>query len=198
MNERRRFLHVIGSGAMAVGMNSAGCSAARTAPGGAGSGGGGGGAGGSGTGGSGTGGVKTTSSSTTTATTSTSTGAGCEMSPAGEEIGQPTDYASDGLHIVTDKSVLIGRDAGGLYALTAICTHQGCDMASSSSWGPDGQISGSDIICNCHGSTFSATGAVVQGPAQQPLHALALALGCDGFLYVDTTKTVANTVRLQA
>ncbi len=196
MNERRRFLQVIGSGAMVVGVGGAGCSAAVSEPGGAG------GSGGSGTGGSGTGSSTTTTSSSTTSSSTTSTtsssGATCEATPAGEEIGKPTDYAADGLHIVTNKSVLIGRDAGGLYALTAICTHQGCNMASSSSWGPDGSISGTDIICNCHGSTFSATGAVVQGPAHTALNALALALGCDGYLYVDTTKVVANTVRLQA
>jgi len=195
MNERRRFLQVVGSGAMAAGV---GCTASVTAPG---EGTGGNGAGGSGTGGSGTSSSSSsssTASSSSSTTASSSSGAACEQSPVGTQIGKPTDYAADGLHIVTNKSVLVGRDAGGLYALTAICTHQSCNMAATDSQGPFGQISGTDIICLCHGSEFSASGSVVQGPAHQPLKALALALGCDGFLYVDTAKVVANTVRLQA
>ena len=56
-------------------------------------------------------------------------------------IGVPTDYAAMGLHIVTNKGLLIGRDAGGLYALTAICTHEGFpgDMASVERIGPSGR-----------------------------------------------------------
>jgi cytochrome b6-f complex iron-sulfur subunit len=91
--------------------------------------------------------------------------------------------------------VLIGRDTGGLYALTAICTHQQCNMDSD----PMGTITAmGGITCACHGSVFTSTGAVEMGPATKPLVAYALALGCDGFLYVDTTTPVANTVRLQA
>jgi cytochrome b6-f complex iron-sulfur subunit len=122
----------------------------------------------------------------------------CEMTPAGLKVGKPSAYASIGLHIVTNSGVLIGRDADGLYALTAICTHQACDMSSVDSQGPFGMLSGKDIICLCHGSEFGPTGAVVLGPAFSPLQAYPLALGCDGQLYVDMTKNVANTVRLKA
>jgi Rieske Fe-S protein len=110
----------------------------------------------------------------------------------------PSDYASDGLHIVAGSGVLVGRDSGGLYALTAVCTHQGCDMSSSDKYGPDGQLSSNDmtITCECHGSEFGATGAVAHGPAKTPLKAYALALGCDGFLYANKSDVVANTVRL--
>jgi Rieske Fe-S protein len=187
MNERRRFLLVLGSGAMAMGT---GCSAVGSNNVVAGSGAGGSGAGGSGAGGGGAGG------SGGTTTTTTTTGPTCTMSPTGTKLGKPTDYASNGLHIVTNTGILIGRDAAGLYALTAICTHQLCDMSVAGCPGPCGQISGKNITCLCHGSEFGPTGSVVAGPALTPLRAYALALGCDGFLYANKTHTVANTVRL--
>jgi Rieske Fe-S protein len=136
----------------------------------------------------------TSTSSSSTSTTSSSSGSTCTSVPAGTKLGKPTDYAANGLHILAGQSVLIGRDANGLYALTAICTHQGCNMDGN----PMGTVSANGITCNCHGSRFSTTGAVVGGPATQSLRAFALALGCDGFLYVDTTKVVPSTQRLKA
>jgi Rieske Fe-S protein len=205
MTERRRFLQVIGGTALGFSALETACgthanSTATTTSSGAGGGGGGGsGAGGGGEGGGmpGTGGASSSSSS---ASASSSSGAACEMTPAGVKLGKPSSYAATGLHIVTNSGVLIGRDANGLYALTAVCTHQQCDMSAVDAGGPYGQLAagGKDITCLCHGSEFSATGVVVRGPAYNPLRAYPLALGCDGYLYVDKTKHVATTVRLKA
>jgi Rieske Fe-S protein len=208
MNDRRIFLQVLGSSAVALG---AGCTSARSTGSGAGGGGAGGGAttsttgtgatsttgtSSSGTGTSSTTGTSSSSGTTTSTGTGTTTDPNCEMSPVGTKIGKPTDYATNGLHIVTNQSTLVGHDAGGYYALTAICTHEGCDMAEVDAQGPFGELSGQDITCLCHGSEFSPTGAVVHGPANKALRAHPLALGCDGFLYVDKTKFIAATVRL--
>jgi Rieske Fe-S protein len=138
--------------------------------------------------------------SSSAGSSSSSSGSTCVTNPPGTKLGMPTDYAGDGLHIVDGAAVLIGRDAGGLYALTAVCTHQGCDMSQKYKGMLNGSLSNSDmdITCACHGSEFNELGAVVNGPASSPLKAYALALGCDGFLYADKSKVVANTVRLMA
>jgi len=213
MNERRYFLKVIGGSVVALG---AGCGA------GTGDGPSGTGAGGSGTGASGAGDATTTSAGISSSTGSTSTGSSGSTSgstsatsssssvsgsssgggcpPAGTKLGQPGDYTGNGLHILAGQKVLIGRDAGGLYALTAICTHLQCNMDGDPQGNPlgdpKGTILASGIQCNCHFSQYDNSGAVVTGPAVNPLRAYALALGCDGFLYVDTATVVANTKRL--
>jgi cytochrome b6-f complex iron-sulfur subunit len=194
MNERRRFLQVMGGTAAAYGI---GCGAVN----GVGSTGG---AGGAGAGGSGTG-------TTTSTGTTTGTGAGGKCGGGGASsdgmnndrcssdagvfaLGAPSDYAADGLHTVTNtpSNVLVGRDSGGLYAMSSLCTHQCCDLNSSFS----GQITSTGVHCLCHGSKYDLEGAVTAGPATEALTHHELQLGCDGVLYVDTTKNVPTTTRL--
>ena len=47
-------------------------------------------------------------------------------------------------------------------AYSMFCTHAGCETF----------INGQQFDCPCHGSVFSSTGAVVQGPASRPLAVL--------------------------
>ena len=79
------------------------------------------------------------------------------------------------------------RDAGGIYAMTAICTHQGCTV---NGW------NGSVFPCPCHGSQYNLNGAVVQGPATLPLNHFEVTTDGSGFLVVDTGKVVGAQVRL--
>lgn len=66
-----------------------------------------------------------------------------------------------------DKSnlVVVTQPAAGQYkAFTAVCTHQGCTVAS---------VADNKITCPCHGSVFSAKdGSVINGPASSPLAAM--------------------------
>ena len=102
----------------------------------------------------------------------------------------PSTYATNGLHKVSGQTVLIGRDDGGLYALSALCTHQSCNLNTK------GQIMADGIHCNCHGAEFDNLGNPTQGPASSPLKAYALALGCDGSLLVDKATVVPSSQRL--
>lgn len=59
--------------------------------------------------------------------------------------------------------ILLARFKGVLTALESTCTHDGCNVAF-------GEISGNNIVCPCHGSTFDLiTGEVRGGPATVPL-----------------------------
>ena len=49
-------------------------------------------------------------------------------------------------------------------ALTAVCTHEACTVSGFQS---------SRYVCPCHGSQYSTTGAVLQGPATRSLQQFA-------------------------
>lgn len=76
-----------------------------------------------------------------------------------------------GASVAPGEGVVVKRDEGAvalyrapdgvLTSLSAACTHMGCIVAwndAEKTWD-----------CPCHGSRFEATGAVIQGPAIQPL-----------------------------
>ena len=73
---------------------------------------------------------------------------------------------------------LLVRQLTGVLALSDECTHQKCTV----DYLPEHDV----IACPCHGAQFSATGAVLAGPAPRPLDRFATALQ-DGHVIVDTT-----------
>ena len=86
-------------------------------------------------------------------------------------------------------SVIIAQDAMGLYAYTAVCTHQGCIIDAPNSSGT--------ATCPCHGAQFDGNGNVTRGPAGSPLKHFAVEV-CDGVVYVDTGSTVSADTRTPA
>ena len=88
-----------------------------------------------------------------------------------------------------EQRMWLYRDAEGLYAISAICTHLGCIIATQE---------GGGYFCPCHGSRFDTEGKVVGGPAPRPLVYLELFVSPDGQLVVDRQKEVSSEVRLQA
>jgi len=63
----------------------------------------------------------------------------------------------------TSKTVMMYRhpDNKNITAVNPACTHKGCIL--------DWQSSNNNFACSCHGSTFSADGKVIKGPAQKAL-----------------------------
>jgi Rieske Fe-S protein len=103
--------------------------------------------------------------------------------------GNVSALAVGSLSVVPGNALAIGRDAGGVYAMTLICTHAQCDIAS------DGSVSAQLITCDCHGSEFDANGAVVRGPAQTPLEHFAVTISSTGEITVDADQTVDAEMR---
>jgi glycine/D-amino acid oxidase-like deaminating enzyme/nitrite reductase/ring-hydroxylating ferredoxin subunit len=67
-----------------------------------------------------------------------------------------------GVIIRGDEKIAVWRDDNGnLHALSASCTHKGCSVT----WNNADQT----WDCPCHGSMFEADGAVIHGPAREPL-----------------------------
>ena len=90
---------------------------------------------------------------------------------------------------VPGEAAILGRDSGGLYAMTAICTHQGCNMENQ------GSITAQGIHCACHGSAFDTDGNVVQGPASAPLTHFAVSVDAAGAITIHASSPVAESQR---
>lgn len=70
-------------------------------------------------------------------------------------------------HYLEDRKlrISVARVGGSLYAFDDLCTcaEQACPLSG-------GLLEGTTIMCQCHGSRFDlTTGAVVNGPATEPL-----------------------------
>jgi nitrite reductase/ring-hydroxylating ferredoxin subunit len=100
--------------------------------------------------------------------------------PATFEAGTPVFFAS-GLFFVV-------RDASGLYAVSAICTHEGGTI----------NVTGSDYTCPRHAAVFDFDGNVVAGPARLPLPHRAMCTLDNGNVGVNASVTVPQAQRLDA
>ena len=71
---------------------------------------------------------------------------------------------------ITGAPAFIFRNKAGVYAYSAICTHQGCTV--------NFQQSTSHFLCPCHGGEFDAANnaQVVGGPAPTPLPKIAISI----------------------
>ena len=75
----------------------------------------------------------------------------------------------------TDTIMVVRVSDTQVAALSAICTHSGCENLYTAST--------MQLDCPCHGSQFSLTGAVLRGPARRALRTYTATL-------TDTTITI--------
>lgn len=91
-----------------------------------------------------------------------------------ESLGEGEPFVPAG------RSVALFRDAGGVYALSIVCTHLGCIVKTTNH----------GFVCPCHGSQFAADGTVVKGPAPKGLPWLAVSQSGGDAYVVDEGKPV--------
>ena len=115
-------------------------------------------------------------------------GPGLPMCPAtgATDVGAPSAFAMNTPVYISSGKFFVVRDAGGLYALTSLCTHEGAACV----------VSGQDFRCPRHGALFTFNGAIVSGPVTKPLKHYAMCMLANGHVGVTTATTVAATTRL--
>jgi Rieske Fe-S protein len=124
------------------------------------------------------------SDDTDTATDSGSTGSGDPTSDptssestdsgsgSGEALASASDVPVGGCFVVSASKIVVTQPTEGDFkAFSAVCTHQGCLVESST----DGEIP-----CPCHMSMFSLTdGSPTSGPATTALESVAISVDGD-------------------
>ncbi len=103
-------------------------------------------------------------------------------------IGTPDDFPPDSATFLEDSRMFVFRRSEGLFAISSICTHLGCNVR----W--EGENEGFE--CPCHGSSFDKNGKNTSGPAPRPLRWLKLTLDSERKLVVDTNNEVDQDFRL--
>jgi Rieske Fe-S protein len=103
-------------------------------------------------------------------------------------VGVASDFALGDAVYVAAEQVFVLRDTGGLYAVSAICPHQGCTI--------DFYADVDSFRCPCHGSTFDANGARTGGPAPRSLDHFALCVSGGGGVAIDRDTVVSTETRL--
>jgi Rieske Fe-S protein len=119
-----------------------------------------------------------------------SAGAVACMGPGGNQptgpiaAGNIKDLPPSTFRVMGD--VVLARDAAGIYAMSAVCTHAGCATRAS----------GGGLFCPCHGSLFDQDGNVTRGPARSPLPHFQVDLAPDGAITVQASTIVSAATRL--
>ena len=75
---------------------------------------------------------------------------------------------------LNDAIILIKDTGGEFLALSARCTHQGCQV----------KVKKQSFRCSCHGSAYDGFGNVVRGPAQKRLRSFPVKI-IDGIIKID-------------
>lgn len=73
--------------------------------------------------------------------------------------------------------VLRGQDTEGVATFTTVsprCTHRGCTV----------DVQGVNLVCPCHGSTYTRSGTVLRGPAEEPLRSFPTVVAPDGAIEI--------------
>jgi cytochrome b6-f complex iron-sulfur subunit len=106
--------------------------------------------------------------------------------PSQFPVGAPDTFPPNSVRFLATKRLFVIHDSSGFAALSAICTHLGCNVKK-------GRVG---FECPCHGSRYDERGRVTAGPAPKPLSWYRLTLSRRGELVVDTRDVVPPEFRL--
>ncbi len=76
-----------------------------------------------------------------------------------------------------NRTYIIREKEGGIYAISAVCTHLGC----LTRWNENNGM----ITCPCHGAKYSKTGSVIEGPTSKTLPRFSICLNENNEIIVD-------------
>lgn len=98
--------------------------------------------------------------------------------PTEFELGQKYEYP-EGIQVVRlDVPAVIQHTDEGIIAISLVCTHLGCTAEPNEN--------GEGFTCPCHGSRYSKSGKVVEGPATKDLPRYRIEEQADGTLRLYT------------
>jgi nitrite reductase/ring-hydroxylating ferredoxin subunit len=116
-------------------------------------------------------------------------GAAATCPPSGaNDVGAPTAFALGKPVYQASGNFFVIRDSGGLYAVSARCTHEGVTVIDD----------GTQLVCKKHGATFTYDGDVTNPPAFFPLVHYEMCALSNGHVGVVISQVVAKTQRLMA
>jgi isorenieratene synthase len=97
--------------------------------------------------------------------------------PSAFQVGTPVYFSGGRLFVV--------KDAGGYYAVSSLCTHEGATNV----------VSSGKFRCPRHGALFQFDGTIVSGPVNKPLVHYAMCTMANGHIGVTTATKVPATDR---
>jgi Rieske Fe-S protein len=119
---------------------------------------------------------------------SSGTDAGGTCDSQSIDCGPASTFMSEMPVFFSSGICFVVRDANGLYAVSATCTHEGGTI----------NLMGSDYVCPRHGATFDFDGNVLGGPAMLALPHLEMCMLANGNIGVNPSVKVPATQRLSA
>ncbi len=84
--------------------------------------------------------------------------------PTYSSLKNPGEY-------VVVQGIIVANTGSGYVALSSTCTHNGCTIGYN--------LAANNFPCPCHGSVFSTTGSVVNGPATTPVKSYTVTVASD-------------------
>ncbi|HTJ40923.1 MAG TPA: Rieske (2Fe-2S) protein [Kofleriaceae bacterium] len=113
-------------------------------------------------------------------------GGGPTCSGTATDVGAASSFTTNSPKLFSTPRFYVVRDAGGLYAVSSRCTHEGAQNG----------VSSGKFLCPRHGAQFTFNGDIISGPVFTGLVHYAMCILSNGNVGVMTSQTVSQSTRL--